>query len=75
VEKIPSKMLKKLIFSLCPRNGQKYPFLGHLKRPYLENLLSVRAEILCGILKKIVLGLNEKNFIKNAQKVDFQFMP
>jgi hypothetical protein len=35
--------------------------------------LSVRPEILCGILKKIVLGLDGKNSFKNAEEVDFQF--
>jgi hypothetical protein len=37
--------------------------------------VSVRAEILCGILKKIVLGLDGKNSIKNALKVKYQFSP
>jgi hypothetical protein len=31
------------------------------------------AEILCGILRKIIAGLDRKDFFKNAQKVDFQF--
>jgi hypothetical protein len=35
--------------------------------------MSVRAEILCEILQKIVLGLDGK--IKNNEEVDFQFMP
>jgi hypothetical protein len=37
--------------------------------------MSVRAEILHGILRKIVLGLDGKISFKNAQKIDFQFMP
>jgi hypothetical protein len=36
--------------------------------------LSVRAEILRVILKKIVLGLEGKNSFKNAQKVDFTLL-
>jgi hypothetical protein len=36
-------------------------------------LKSVRAEILHGILEKIVLGLGGKNSFKNAQKADYQF--
>jgi hypothetical protein len=35
--------------------------------------MSVRAEILRGILKKIVLGLDGKNSFKNAEEVDLQF--
>jgi hypothetical protein len=57
----------------APKNGQQYPFLGCLKRPHLEYCLSVRTEILCGILKEIVLGLDEKNSYKNGQEVVFQF--
>jgi hypothetical protein len=74
MEKISSKRLRKLIFSFTPKNCKKYPFLGRLKRPHLENHLSVRAEILCGILRIIVLGLDGKNSFKNAWKIDFQFM-
>jgi hypothetical protein len=37
--------------------------------------LSVRAEILHGILKKIVLGLDGKTSIKNVLKVEYQFSP
>jgi hypothetical protein len=55
------------------KNGQKYPSLGCLKRPHLENRLSVRAEILCGILKRIVFGLDGKNSFKNDLKVECQF--
>jgi hypothetical protein len=36
--------------------------------------MSVRAEILRGILKIIVLGLVGKNSFKNTGEVDFQFM-
>jgi hypothetical protein len=36
--------------------------------------MSFRAEILRGILKNIVLGLDGKNSFKNAEEVDFQFM-
>jgi hypothetical protein len=32
-------------------------------------------EIFCGIPKKIVLGFDGKYFIKDAQKVEFQFLP
>jgi hypothetical protein len=35
--------------------------------------MSVRDEILCGIQKKIVLGLVGKDSFKNAEEVDFQF--
>tara|TARA_B110001454_G_scaffold59893_1_gene58587 strand:+ start:455 stop:637 length:183 start_codon:yes stop_codon:yes gene_type:complete len=35
--------------------------------------LSVRAEILYVNLRKMVLGLGEKNYNKDAQAVDFQF--
>jgi hypothetical protein len=35
----------------------------------------VRAEIMRGILKKIVLALDGKNSFKNPEEVDFQFMP
>jgi hypothetical protein len=37
--------------------------------------LSVRAENLHVILRKIILGLDEKNSNKDAQEVDFQFLP
>jgi hypothetical protein len=47
--------------------------LGHLKWPYFENYLSVRAEILCGILEKIILGLEGNKFFKKAQKAEFLF--
>jgi hypothetical protein len=45
----------------APKNGQQYSFLGCLKRPHLENRLSVKVEILHGILKKSVFGLDGKN--------------
>jgi hypothetical protein len=45
----------------APKNGHQYPCLGCLKRPHLENRLSVRTEIFCGILKEIVLGLDGKD--------------
>jgi|TARA_B110001454_G_scaffold100316_1_gene94721 hypothetical protein len=35
--------------------------------------VSLRAEILCGNLKKVVLRLEGKNSFKNGQEVDFQF--
>jgi hypothetical protein len=47
--------------------------LGCLKQPRLENRWSVKAELLQGILKKIVLGRDGKNSIKDAEEVSFQF--
>ena len=73
MEKIPSKMVKKLIFNFTPKNSQKYPFLSCLKRPHVENRLSVKAEILPRILEKLVFGLDGKNSFKNGHVVDFQF--
>jgi hypothetical protein len=53
----------------------KIPFFGPFKWPLLKNRSSVRAEILCVTLKKTVLGLDGKNYNKDAQKVEFQFSP
>jgi hypothetical protein len=58
---------------LHPKNGQTYPYLGHLIQLYLENRLSIKGEILRGILKKIVLELDVINSYKNAQEVDVHF--
>jgi hypothetical protein len=60
MEKIPSKMVRKLILNFTLKNGPKYPFLSCLKRTHLENRLSVKAEILHGSLKKISLDLMKK---------------
>jgi hypothetical protein len=46
--------------------------LGRLKRPQLVDRFSIRAEILRGILKEIVLGHDGKNLFENAEEVDFQ---
>jgi hypothetical protein len=74
MEKIPSKMVRKFQFQFyTQKNCQKCPFLGCLKWPHLGNPLSVKAEILHGILKKIVFGLDGKNSFKNGQEVEFQF--
>jgi hypothetical protein len=35
--------------------------------------LSVKAGIVCWIVKEIVLGLDEKNSIKNGQDIEFEF--
>jgi hypothetical protein len=44
---------------------------GHLRGPK-RGIFAVRAEILCVILKKTVLGLDGKNYNKDVQKVEFQ---
>jgi hypothetical protein len=75
MEKIPTKMLRKLIFSFHPKKQHKYPFLGRLKWQQQKNRSSVVATILRVILKKIVLGLDGKNSTKDAQEVEFQFSP
>jgi hypothetical protein len=67
MEKTPRKMQRKLIFIFTQKKTPKILVLGCLKRPYFENCLSLRAEILHEIQKKIVLGLDGKNSFKNAQ--------
>jgi hypothetical protein len=64
MEKIYSKMVRKLISVLHKKNGKKCPFLGCLKRLHLENRLDFKAEILHGILKKLVLELDGKKFLQ-----------
>jgi hypothetical protein len=74
MEKIPSKMVRKFQFQFyTQKNCQKCPFLGCLKWPHLGNPLSVKAEILHGILKKSFLDLMEKIPSKMVRKLNFSF--
>jgi hypothetical protein len=71
--KIPTKMLRQLIFNFHPKKRAKIPLFRPLKMAITKKPLSVWAEILRVILRKIVQGLDGKNSTKDAQKVEFQF--
>jgi hypothetical protein len=53
----------------------KIPFFGPFKWPLFKNRSSVRAEILCVIIKKTVLGLDGKITTKMLRKLSFNCHP
>jgi hypothetical protein len=73
MKKIPTKMLRKLIFNFYPQKTAKNTPFWPFKMTVTKKRSSVRAEILRVILKKIVLGLDGKNSTKDAQEDEFQF--